>query len=72
LIRGLFMGKRPAEVLGEAKAKKFDDALDFVIQNRESTSIEFSQILALVVWFVARLAPVYDRNGTIRSVFRDQ
>ena len=57
------VGKRMAEVFGPEKAKKFDDALDFVIAAKQPTSFEFSSDFGTGKWFLARLSPVCDRNG---------
>lgn len=57
------VGKRMAEVFGPEKAKKFDDALDHVITTLQSVSIEFPSDFGTGKWFLARLSPVYDRNG---------
>jgi two-component system sensor histidine kinase/response regulator len=63
----LCVGKRLSDILGAEKAKKFDDALDYVIKNKQQTSIEFSSDFGTGRWFVARLSPVYDRNGNYTS-----
>jgi len=63
----IFMGKRLEEVFGPEKAKKFNDALDYVIKTKQQTSIEFPSDFGSGRWFTARLAPVYDRNGNYTS-----
>jgi two-component system sensor histidine kinase/response regulator len=60
---GACVGKKLADVLGLEKAEKFDVALDYVIKTREQTSVEFLSDFGTGRWFVAKLAPVYDRNG---------
>eukprot|EP01037_Dinobryon_pediforme_P017726 gene17726-17941_t len=57
------VGRRLSEVMGAEKAAKFDNALDYVIQNREPVSIEIGSDFGSGRWFIGRLAPVYDRNG---------
>jgi two-component system sensor histidine kinase/response regulator len=57
------VGKRLAEVLGAEKAKKFDDALDYVIKHKQSTAIKFLSDFGSNKWFLAKMAPVYDQNG---------
>ncbi|MFI5139636.1 MAG: PAS domain S-box protein [Sphingobacteriales bacterium] len=57
------VGKRLEEILGNEKAKKFNDALDYVIKTREQTSLEFPSDFGTDRWFIARMAPVYDKNG---------
>jgi two-component system sensor histidine kinase/response regulator len=59
----IFMGKKLSDVLGPEKAEKFDVALDFVIKNRQSTTLEFSSDFGTGRSFLARVSPVYDRNG---------
>jgi len=59
----IFIGKRLGDVLGAEKAKKYDEAIDHVIKTRESISIEFPSDFGTDRWFIARLSPVYDRNG---------
>ena len=61
------IGKRLADILGHEKAKKFDDALDYVIKTRQQTSLEFSSDFGTGRWFLARMSPVYDRNGDYTS-----
>ncbi len=61
------LGKTLVEVLGPEKAKKFDDALDHVIKHREAVSITYPSDFGTGSWFVAKLAPVYDRYGNYTS-----
>ncbi|MDB5087368.1 MAG: hypothetical protein JWR09_1362 [Mucilaginibacter sp.] len=61
------IGKKLSEVLGEEKAKKFDDAMDYVIKHREPISITYPSDFGTGHWFVARLVPVYDRGGNYTS-----
>jgi two-component system sensor histidine kinase/response regulator len=61
------IGKKLSEVLGEEKAKKFDDAMDHVIKHRESITITYPSDFGTGQWFVAKLGPVYDRNGIYTS-----
>jgi len=63
----LCIGKRLAEILGGEKAKKFDDALDYVIKHRQPTSLEYSSDFGTGQWFVAKITPVYDRYGNYTS-----
>ena len=57
------VGKRITEVFSAEKAEKFDKALDLVISTKQATSFEFPSDLGTGKWFLARLSPVYDRNG---------
>src|SRR6202012_5728118 len=50
------------DILGPEKAKKFNDALDFVIQNRQPIALEFDSDFGTGRTFVAKLGPVYDQN----------
>jgi two-component system, sensor histidine kinase and response regulator len=59
----LFVGKRLGAILGDAKAKSFDEALDYVIKNRQPTSIEFYSLFDTGKWFIGKLSPVFDGNG---------
>jgi len=60
-------GKRLSEVLGEEKAKKFDDALDYVIRTHEPTSVTYQSDFGTGQWLVAKISPVFDRNGNYTS-----
>jgi len=57
------IGKTMAEVFGAEKATKFDNALDYVISTKQPVSFEFPSDFGTGKWFLARLTPVYDRNG---------
>jgi PAS domain S-box-containing protein len=59
----IFTGKKLVDVLGYEKAKKYDDALDYVIKTREQKTFEFRSDFGSGRWFIARLAPVFDANG---------
>lgn len=63
----LCIGKNLAEVLGAEKAKKFDDAIDYVIKHREAISITYPSDFGTGRWFVAKMAPVYDREGNYNA-----
>jgi PAS domain S-box-containing protein len=58
-----YVGKRLADVLGPDKAVKFDAALDYVIKYRQPTSIEYLSDFDIDHWFLAKISPVYDRDG---------
>ena len=57
------IGKRLSEIIGAEKAKKHDDALDFVIKNRQATSLEFISDFGTGQWYIAKFSPVYDRHS---------
>jgi two-component system sensor histidine kinase/response regulator len=61
------IGKKLGEVIGDEKAKKFDDALDHVIKHREPVSITFPSDFGTGHWFVAKFGPVYDPDGNYTS-----
>ena len=63
----VFVGKRLADILGAEKATKIDAALDYVIQTRQPTTIEFQSDFGTGRWFLARLSPVYDKAGNYTS-----
>ncbi|MCR8559872.1 PAS domain S-box protein [Mucilaginibacter sp. BJC16-A38] len=63
----LCIGKRLVDVLGPEKAKKFDDAMDYVIEHHKPVSITYPSDFGTGRWFVAKLVPVYDRNGNYTS-----
>lgn len=57
------VGKRLCDILGTEKAKKFNDALDHVIEYRMPTSVEFISDFGTGRWFIAKLTPVFNNNG---------
>jgi len=61
------LNKRLEAVLGPEKAKKFNDAIDYVIKNRKSTSIEYISDFGTGEWFIARFTPVCNRDGSYTS-----
>lgn len=63
----LTIGKRLAELIGPEKAKKFDDALDYVTQHKKSTSLEYISDFGTGEWFIAKMTPVFDRAGNYTS-----
>jgi two-component system sensor histidine kinase/response regulator len=63
----LVVGKRLADIIGTEKAKKFDDALEYVIQTKKITSLEYISDFGTGEWFVATMTPVFDREGNYTS-----
>jgi two-component system sensor histidine kinase/response regulator len=57
------VGKYLADVLGYERALKFNTALDFVIANHKSTSIEYVSDYGTGRWLIAKFTPVFDREG---------
>jgi PAS domain S-box-containing protein len=62
-----FVGKTPTEVLGEKRAFKFNNALDYVIKYRKPTSVEFASLFGTDKFFLAKLSPVFDSQGNYLS-----
>ncbi|MDB5004657.1 MAG: hypothetical protein JWQ34_2882 [Mucilaginibacter sp.] len=56
------VGKKLAELIGE-KARMFDDAMDYVIEHKKSTSLEYVSTYGTGKWFVATITPIFDRDG---------
>src|SRR6187402_770693 len=62
------VGKKLIDVLGPEKSLKFDNALDYVIKYRKSTSIEYISDYGTGIWYIAKLTPVFDREGNYLSL----
>ncbi len=61
------IGKRLEDILGYEKALKFNNALDYVIKNRKSISIEYLSDHGTGRWLVTKLTPVFDHDGNYTS-----
>src|ERR1700761_9409605 len=61
------LGKKLEDILGVEKALKFNNALDYVITTRKPTSVEYISDYGTGKWLVAKLAPVFDREGNYTS-----
>ena len=61
------VGKHLSDILGPEKAQKFDDALDYVIEHRKTASVEYISDFGTGEWFVAKMTPVFDRDGNYTS-----
>lgn len=57
------VGKKVEDLLGEERALKFNNALDYVITHRKPTSIEYLSEHGTGKWLTAKLTPVFDRQG---------
>jgi two-component system sensor histidine kinase/response regulator len=57
------VGKHLEDILGEERALKFNTALDYVIANRKPISIEYLSDHGTGNWLMAKLTPVFDREG---------
>jgi len=61
------VGKRLEDILGYEKALKFNNALDYVIKNRKSISIEYLSDHGTGKWLLTKLTPVFNRDGNYTS-----
>jgi two-component system sensor histidine kinase/response regulator len=57
------VGNKLDNILGPERAAKFNAALDYVITNREPTSMEYLSEHGTGKWFIAKLTPVFDTDG---------
>ncbi len=57
------IGHRLEDVLGAEKARKYNDALDFVIEKREAIEIEYPSDYDSGKWFCTKMVPVFDVDG---------
>ncbi|MEO6151130.1 MAG: PAS domain S-box protein [Mucilaginibacter sp.] len=54
---------RLRDIIGAEKAEPFNVALDYVIKHRKPTSLEFASVFGTDKWFMAKMTPVFDREG---------
>ena len=59
----IIIGKKLEEVLGVEKARKYNEALDYVIKNRQPISLQHVSDFGTGSWLLAKFAPVYDDNN---------
>lgn len=59
----VFFDNRMADLIDKERSQPLSNAIDFVIQNHEATSIEFRSIFGIDKWFAAKISPVYDRQA---------
>jgi two-component system sensor histidine kinase/response regulator len=57
------IGKKLEDILGYERAFKFNEALNYVIQNRKPTAIEYLSDHGTGNWLRASMTPVFDREG---------
>lgn len=57
------IGKKIEDILSAEKAAKFNVALDYVIENRKSTSLQYISDYGTGRWLNAKITPVFDREG---------
>ncbi|RVT98030.1 PAS domain-containing sensor histidine kinase [Mucilaginibacter limnophilus] len=55
------------EIIGYEKALPFGNAVDYVLQHKKGTSLEFRSVFGYDKWFMAKLMPVIDREGNYTS-----
>jgi two-component system sensor histidine kinase/response regulator len=61
------VGKKLEDILGVERALKFNNALDYVITTKKSTSVEYISDYGTGKWLIAKLSPVFDREGNYTS-----
>ena len=61
------VGKKLDDILGYERALKFNEALNYVIQNRKPTAIEYLSDHGTGNWLKATMTPVFDRDGNYTS-----
>ncbi|MCC8407310.1 response regulator [Mucilaginibacter sp. UR6-1] len=59
----IFFDNRMADLVDKEKSRPLSNAIDFVINNHEATSVEFRSIFGINKWFSAKISPVYDRQS---------
>lgn len=57
------IGKKLEDILGHQRALKFNTTLDYVIKNRQPKSIEYISDHGTGHWLIAKITPVFDREG---------
>ena len=62
------VGKKVSDIIGPEKASKFDNAIDYVIKNHKSTSVEYISDFGTGKWYIAKFTPVFDREGNYLSL----
>lgn len=55
------------DIIGYDKALPFSNAVDYVLAHKKPTSLEFRSVFGEDKWFLAKMAPVIDREGNYRS-----
>ncbi|MBD1394960.1 PAS domain-containing hybrid sensor histidine kinase/response regulator [Mucilaginibacter glaciei] len=63
LTRETFLNKTLIDAIGPDRAAPFNKVYDFVLANRQSSTIEFPSIYGEPGWFLAKSSPVIDVNG---------
>ncbi|TSD66168.1 PAS domain S-box protein [Inquilinus sp. KBS0705] len=58
-----FIGKTLEDVVGDEKAKPFNEAYDHVITTKQTAVVEFPSLFDQPTWFTAKITPVLDTNG---------
>jgi two-component system sensor histidine kinase/response regulator len=55
------------DIIGLEKARPFGEAIDQVIANRKPISMEFASVFGTDKWYMAKMTPVFDREGNYTS-----
>ncbi|MES2809212.1 MAG: response regulator [Bacteroidota bacterium] len=58
------VGKKLEDILGPARATKYNQALDYVISTHQPTSLEYLSEHGTGKWFLAKLTPVLNEDGS--------
>jgi two-component system sensor histidine kinase/response regulator len=59
----VIINKKIAEIISDEKAQKYNDALNYVIKNRQPTSLQHISDFGTGRWMEAKFAPVYDEDN---------
>ncbi|RCH56371.1 hypothetical protein DJ568_00485 [Mucilaginibacter hurinus] len=57
------VNKRLQDVIGKEKAEPFIVAFDYVAMHKKPTSFEFHSVFGADKWFMARMTPLFDKEG---------
>lgn len=57
------LGKKLEDVLGDEKALKFNNALDYVIKHKQPASLKYISDHGTGAWLLAKVTPVFDEAG---------
>ncbi|MFD0749530.1 PAS domain S-box protein [Mucilaginibacter calamicampi] len=57
------LNKKLEEIIGYEKALKFNNALDYVIEHRRPTSLQYISDHGTGAWLMAKATPVFDESG---------
>ncbi|GAA4341014.1 hypothetical protein GCM10023149_52920 [Mucilaginibacter gynuensis] len=63
----IFIDNKLSDIIGAEKADPFVIATDYVLKHKKPTSFEFDSVFGADKWYIARIAPIYTRNGYYTS-----